>query len=255
MKRPFTLALCALALLLAPALAPAQPAYTPAYTARSAHLRAGPARDYPVVAILPGGFGIEVLGCLNDYSWCDIVAGPSRGWMYAGNIDYAYQGGYVPLLSYGPQLGVAIVGFLLFDYWSVHYHDRPWYRDRDEWAHRHGPGWPARPAPRPDRPPLQAPSPRDRPGVSRPPPPQRDRPGDQRPPGQRDRPGDGRTPPQHDRPDAPRAPGPRSEPPRRDNPQPPRAQPSGQVRPAPPPAAPRDRPGTAPDRPARPGAP
>lgn len=37
-----------------------------AYAAKDIHLRAGPARDYSVVAIVPAGFEVTVLGCLSD---------------------------------------------------------------------------------------------------------------------------------------------------------------------------------------------
>jgi len=107
-----------------------------ALTARPAHLRAGPARDYPVVAVLPPQFPVAVQGCLSDYSWCDVVAGASRGWLYAGNISYAYRGGYAPLVEIAPAVGIGIVGFALGDYWSDHYRGRPWFRDRDHWAQR-----------------------------------------------------------------------------------------------------------------------
>ncbi len=169
MKRLTRFGLLWLALSLLPATALAQEAYT----SRTAHLRAGPARDYPVVAILPAGLPIEVQGCLGDYTWCDVIAGPTRGWLYAGSIDYAYEGTYVPMITYGPQIGIGIVGFLLLDYWGLHYHDRPWYPERDEWVHRHGPGWPARSGPHREPPQLvpdHAPPPRDRPGEVRPPP-------------------------------------------------------------------------------------
>jgi len=147
-------AFASLVLLILPCAAGAQAQL--AYTSKNAHLRAGPARDYPVVAILPAGLEIAVEGCLSDYSWCDVMAGPSRGWLYAGNISYAYNGAYVPLITYGPEIGIGVIGFMLLDYWTAHYHDRSWYRDRDEWVRRHGPGWPAQPgraaAPPPGRP-------------------------------------------------------------------------------------------------------
>ena len=166
-----------------------------AYTAKDAHLRAGPSRDYPVVAILPTGMPIDVQGCLNDYSWCDVIAGPGRGWLYAGNISYAYEGAYVPLREYGPEIGIGIVGFLLFDYWNTYYYARPWYRDRDDWIHRHGPGWPAGP-PRPYRPGNPGGPPggfpnHDRPGAGHP-----DHPGQGHPGAPSGR------PPEHDRPGA-----------------------------------------------------
>jgi len=111
----------------------------PAYTAKSVNLRAGPAREYPVVAVLPAGLQISVEGCVADYSWCDVLAGPSRGWVYAGNINYYYQNSYVPLLNYGTVIGISILPFILDDYWGSHYHDRPWYPDRYRWAERHPP--------------------------------------------------------------------------------------------------------------------
>ena len=106
-----------------------------ATTAKQVNLRAGPARDYPVVAILPPGYPITVQGCLQQYTWCDVVAGASRGWVYAGNINYYYQGQWVPIPNYAPLIGVAVLGFILDDYWSDHYHDRPWYGERQRWAH------------------------------------------------------------------------------------------------------------------------
>lgn len=127
-----------------------------AYTAVSVNLRAGPAPGYPVVYVVPAGMDLQVQGCLAGYTWCDVVAGPYRGWVYAANIDYAYEGQYVALPSYGPELGITIVGFALLDYWGRFYAHQPFYRDRDRWEHyapprpRSAPTWRA-PAPGPAR--------------------------------------------------------------------------------------------------------
>jgi uncharacterized protein YraI len=108
-----------------------------AFTSRTTNLRAGPAADYPIVAVLPSGFAVSVQGCLADYDWCDVVAGVQRGWMYAGNISYHYQNTYVPLAEYAPLIGIGVLGFALNDYWGSHYRDRSWYRDRHNWQNRH----------------------------------------------------------------------------------------------------------------------
>lgn len=101
--------------------------------AKTVHLRAGPARDYPVVAILPGGAALEVRGCLRGYTWCDVVAGPHRGWVYAANIRMQWQGREVPAPDIGTQLGIGIIGFILGEYWADHYRNQHFYRDRDRW--------------------------------------------------------------------------------------------------------------------------
>jgi uncharacterized protein YraI len=128
-----------------------------AMTAESADLYAGPDDAYPVVAQLDSNMPIQVMGCLDDWSWCDVIAQDTRGWMYAPDITYAYEDGYVPLYSYAPSLGIAIVPFSVDAYWGRYYHGRPWYNQRDEWAHRtihhrrpSGPPPSAGPPPRPE---------------------------------------------------------------------------------------------------------
>ena len=125
------LALAALATL-AVVSAPVQ-AQQMAYVSHEVNLRAGPSSDYPVVAILGAGVNITVEGCLSDYRWCDVSVGPNRGWLYAGNIVYPYQGAGVPLLTYGSAIGIGIIAFSAGSYWDDYYRYRPWYPQRQRW--------------------------------------------------------------------------------------------------------------------------
>ncbi len=120
-----------------------------AITAGPADLRAGPDPTYPVVARLDADTPVAVMGCLDDWSWCDVSLDDTRGWLYAPAITYDYEGGYVPLYSYAPALGIPVVAFSLDDYWGRYYHERPWYAERDDWRHR---------APRHERPPGPPPT-------------------------------------------------------------------------------------------------
>lgn len=162
-------------LLALPALAHAEWAYA----AKDINLRAGPATDYPVVARLGAGVTLSVEGCLNDYRWCDVVAGPYRGWVYAGNIVYSYQGRRVPVRDIGAAIGLGIVLFSLGNYWDQHYRNRPWYPQRQLWIDRprphfgpdvhHRPVTPPNPGFGNGRPhPPGPPSPQFRPGNQRP---------------------------------------------------------------------------------------
>jgi len=110
-----------------------------AFTARPMNVRAGPNRDYPLVAQLDAGAPLDVHGCLSDWSWCDVSFDDNRGWMYAGGLSFVYQGERVPLYSYGPSLGLPIITFSLSSYWNDYYRGRPWYAQRDEWSHRRMP--------------------------------------------------------------------------------------------------------------------
>jgi len=128
-----------------------------AMTTAPADLYAGPDNAYPVVAQLDPNTPVQVMGCLDDWSWCDVAVEDTRGWMYSPDITYYYEGGYVPLYSYAPSLGIAVVPFSVDVYWGHYYHDRPWYSRREEWAHRTvshrrppGPPPSAGPPPRPE---------------------------------------------------------------------------------------------------------
>ncbi|WP_320533694.1 SH3 domain-containing protein [Robbsia andropogonis] len=125
----------------------------PAYTNAPAIVRAGPSQEYPAVAQLQGGTPMTVLGCVAGYSWCDVSLPGLRGWVYGGNINYAYQGTPVPLLTYGPRIGLPIIGFSFGTYWGEHYRAQPWYGERGRWEHigppPPPPGWHGGPPPGP----------------------------------------------------------------------------------------------------------
>jgi uncharacterized protein YraI len=107
-----------------------------AFTSRSVNVRAGPDTSYPAVATLGGGAPVEVMGCLDDWSWCDVVFGYNRGWVYAPYLTYVYQGARVPFYTYAPSFGIPIVAFSLGSYWDRYYRGRSWYGRRDYWERR-----------------------------------------------------------------------------------------------------------------------
>ncbi|MQQ99312.1 SH3 domain-containing protein [Glaciimonas soli] len=150
--RFIAVALCAM-----PIVASAQ---QQAFTSKSVNLRAGPGRDYPLVAGVGPGAPVTVMGCVSGYVWCDvIVPGNNRGWIYAQNLTYPYQGNNVPIVNYGMAIGLPIVAFSIGTYWGSYYRNRPWYGNQSHWANR--PGY------RP-RPPVNRPHP-SRPGIMPPP--------------------------------------------------------------------------------------
>jgi uncharacterized protein YraI len=118
-----------------------------AYTNSPVNMHAGPAGDYPIVTQLPGGVPVTVMGCISGYTWCDVVVPNLRGWVYAGRLSYPYQGGNVPILTYGTTIGLPIVTFSIGSYWGSYYRGRPWYSQQSHWANRPPPG------PGPGRPP------------------------------------------------------------------------------------------------------
>lgn len=107
-----------------------------AVTTDVASVRAGPDDSYPEVAQLDPDSPVQVMGCLDDWSWCDVAFGDNRGWLYAPDISYEYEGGYVPFYTYAPAFGLPVLTFSLDTYWGSHYRSRPWYGQRDEWIHR-----------------------------------------------------------------------------------------------------------------------
>ena len=121
--------LLAVAALIAGLLLPAQAmAAYEAYTRVDLNLRVGPDTSYGVIDVIPQGEPVVVLGCLEDWFWCDIEWFGLRGWVAASYLVQPGTSVYLPQLA--PRLGLPIIGFSFFTYHDRHYRDRPWYKKR-----------------------------------------------------------------------------------------------------------------------------
>ena len=133
---------CFCACLTLPAIVTAQTAYL----TTAVNVRAGPDSAYPVIVRVAPGAPLTVFGCLGDWSWGDVGAGPNRGWVYAKFLVYPYQRRRVPIMTYGPSLGLSVVAFSVGPYWDRYYRGRPWYANRPYWEHRPPPSAGPKPA-------------------------------------------------------------------------------------------------------------
>ena len=80
------------------------------------HLRTGPGEQYPVEATIGHNDRVEVHGCLQGITWCDLNWGNLRGWAAADYIAYDGVSGVkvLPLVS-SDELGIPIVNFEAVD--------------------------------------------------------------------------------------------------------------------------------------------
>lgn len=121
----------------------------PGYTTANVNHRTGPDTEFPSMGVIPEGTAVNIRGCLRDESWCDVIVGGNRGWVFSEYLGYSYRGQYVPLPDVG--LSVARVPIVTFSgpaYWGRYYVGRPWYAERDRWVAfkpRPRPGWHAPP--------------------------------------------------------------------------------------------------------------
>ena len=129
-----------------------------AFIIENTSLFAGPDYDLPQIERLRHGSIVDVIGCIDGYQWCDIVTDDERGWVPGDFLEFEVGGRREPVYSAAPFLGLMILGFSLDEYWGEHYHQRPWFHDRDhwrrpEWDHRtpgHEPHFEGAPEPRHD---------------------------------------------------------------------------------------------------------
>ena len=107
------------------------------YVNASVNLRTGPAADYPRIVTLRGGQRVQIFGCINDWSWCDVSAAGYRGWVSAGYLDYDNNGRRVGISRQGAGIGLPVLSFILGNYWDEHYRGKPWYGQRSQLQQRH----------------------------------------------------------------------------------------------------------------------
>jgi uncharacterized protein YraI len=114
------------------------------YPITNVNLRAGPGTYYPALLVVPTHAPISILGCLGDYTWCDVIFQGNRGWMRSIYLEGWYSGYYYSLRDYAPRLGYRVVSFDIGGYWDSNYRDRPFYGERSKWnrsGDSFGEGW------------------------------------------------------------------------------------------------------------------
>jgi uncharacterized protein YraI len=111
------------------------------YPITDVNLRAGPGTEYPVLVTVPTEAPITILGCLEDYTWCDTAFEDYRGWMRSIYLTGYYDGEYYLLSDYAPDLGYQIVTFDIAAYWDSYYQDEPFYNDQYRVSEARGEGW------------------------------------------------------------------------------------------------------------------
>ena len=82
-----------------------------AVTTEPVALRAGPAIDFPVVDRIPDDARVNVHGCIRAYAWCDISWRSARGWVPGEDLAYLHERRHVPIVEYGPRVGLPIIAF------------------------------------------------------------------------------------------------------------------------------------------------
>lgn len=131
------LAVSLVAAVAAPSIAAAQDAVVTA----DLNMRAGPSTSFPVVDVIPERAPVDVHGCNDGYSWCDVSSQGSRGWVSASYLTYAAGGGYVPLIEYTSEIEIPIITYSVGSYWDTYYRNRPWYGRRALWSDRWRDNW------------------------------------------------------------------------------------------------------------------
>lgn len=120
---------------------------TDGYVVADISLQAGPDTEYPSITELAAGTEVSIEGCIDGWTWCDVIAGDDRGWVAGSFLEEEYENQRVIVTDYGPRIGIPVVTFSLGTYWDRHYHNRPWYGERQRWESRHiRPHAPPRPA-------------------------------------------------------------------------------------------------------------
>jgi uncharacterized protein YraI len=111
-------------------------------------LQAGPDTEYPSLDELAAGTPVTIAGCIEGWTWCDVIAvDGERGWVPGSFLEEEYNNAPVIVLDYGPRIGIPVVSFSLGVYWDHYYRHRPFYSQRHEWTARtirpHAPPRPA----------------------------------------------------------------------------------------------------------------
>jgi uncharacterized protein YraI len=137
----FRKSIAAAVLVAGAAFVPAAAEAATGYTTEPTELLAGPDYDYPVIRTINYDRRVEIFGCLNDWSFCDVGYRSDRGWVDGRDIVVDYRARRVSLLDAGPYVGIGFLSFSFGNYWDTYYRGRPFYHDRYRWERHYHDHW------------------------------------------------------------------------------------------------------------------
>ncbi len=98
------------------------------------NLRAGPGTNFPVVATLPKNAILNIGGCLQDFSWCQVRNNNAQGWV-SGRYVCTFDGRhFIRIYDSGPAYAVPVIVYRRgHDNSRIDWNDRDnhQWRDRD----------------------------------------------------------------------------------------------------------------------------
>ena len=116
------------------ALMPFAAQAAPGYVTDASEMIAGPGDMYPSIGAVPSGAVLNVVGCLGNYRWCDVVYKNERGWITGDRLKVAVEGRYVALADYGLRSRIPVTTFEQATYWDSNYRSRPFYDEHHYWT-------------------------------------------------------------------------------------------------------------------------
>ncbi len=109
----------------------------PAVAGRNTMMRAGPQAGYPQVRRIDQGQQVQLYGCLDDRSWCDVGYGNDRGWIMGPDLYGEYQGRRDSIANLYGNFRMGSLAFNIGDYWDDHYRQQSFYGDRSNWEQQY----------------------------------------------------------------------------------------------------------------------
>ena len=99
-------------------------------------LRAGPDAAFPVVVTVPAQAHMDLQGCLQGWTWCDVSWNGDRGWVSGRDIESIYQNKTSYVTDIGETEKIPVLTYSTDTYWDSYYRKAPFYTQREhflEW--------------------------------------------------------------------------------------------------------------------------